>query len=362
MGQNFNFTQQTVTDATIWNATAGAVEYTSEGGAFSIRRRFDSPTIQSNFYIFFGTVEVIMKAASGQGIISSIVLESDDLDEIDWELMGGNTTHAETNYFGKGNTTSFDRAIYYPISEPQKNFHNYTIDWTAEKIDWLIDGTLVRSLKYGEANGGHNFPQTPMNVRLGIWAGGDPSMPNGTVEWAGGHTDFSAGPYTMWVSSVKVKDASKGSSYTYGDRSGSWQSIKVARYNLNSFPQLPSHDANKVPISGNSTIATALSAPPPLTLNQRYQALPKAAQIAIIAGSASLGAALFGLLLFCCIKQRRAGRREREIADAAFQKEHAQMMMYRKQMSGNPNVGHGMPGMGSGIPMNGYGGSPRNRF
>ena len=230
MTQAFNFTQQTVTDATIWNATSGVVDYNGEGGAFSVRRRFDSPTIQSNFYLFFGTVEVIMKAASGQGIISSIVLESDDLDEIDWELMGGNTTHAETNYFGKGNITSFDRAIYYPINEPQKNFHNYTIDWSAEKIDWFIDGAMVRSLKYAEANGGHNFPQTPMNVRLGIWAGGDPSMPNGTIEWAGGPTDFSQGPYTMWVSSIKVKDASKGSTYTYGDKTGSWQSIKIARY------------------------------------------------------------------------------------------------------------------------------------
>ena len=208
------------------------VDYSGEGGAFSIRRRFDSPTIQSNFYIFFGTVEVIMKAAAGQGIISSIVLESDDLDEVDWELMGGNTTHAETNYFGKGNTTSFDRAIYYPTHEPQKNFHNYTINWTKEKLEWFIDGALVRTLKYDEANGGLNFPQTPMNIRLGIWAGGDASMPNGTVEWAGGPTDYSQGPYTMWISSLRVKDASKGSTYTYGDKTGSWQSIKIARYVL----------------------------------------------------------------------------------------------------------------------------------
>ena len=29
-----------------------------------------------------------------QGIISSIDLESDDLDEVDWEFMGGNGTNA----------------------------------------------------------------------------------------------------------------------------------------------------------------------------------------------------------------------------------------------------------------------------
>lgn len=40
--------------------------------------------MQSNFYIFFGVVSTVMKAAPGQGIISSIVMESDDLDEVDW--------------------------------------------------------------------------------------------------------------------------------------------------------------------------------------------------------------------------------------------------------------------------------------
>ena len=226
----FNFTTQTSTDASVWNTTAGKVDYNTEGAFFTINQRGESPTIQSNFYIFFGTVEVIMKAASGQGVISSIVLESDDLDEIDWELMGGNTTHAETNYFGKGNTTSYDRATYYPVNKPQENFHNYTVDWSQEKIEWLIDGDIVRTLLYADALGGKDFPQTPMNVRLGIWAGGDSSEPNGTIEWAGGPTDYSKGPFEMVVSSIRVMDASKGASYTYGDKTGSYKSIRIERY------------------------------------------------------------------------------------------------------------------------------------
>lgn len=44
----------------------------------------DAPTMQTDFYFFFGLVEVTMKAASGTGIVSSIVMESDDLDEFDW--------------------------------------------------------------------------------------------------------------------------------------------------------------------------------------------------------------------------------------------------------------------------------------
>jgi len=42
-----------------------------------------------------------MQAAAGTGIVSSIVLQSDDLDEVDWEMIGGNTTFVETNFFGK---------------------------------------------------------------------------------------------------------------------------------------------------------------------------------------------------------------------------------------------------------------------
>lgn len=54
------------------------------GAAFVINEQGDSPTIESDFYIFFGSVEVKMRAANGVGIISTTVLESDDLDEIDW--------------------------------------------------------------------------------------------------------------------------------------------------------------------------------------------------------------------------------------------------------------------------------------
>lgn len=226
---SIDFTKELMTDS-VWNTTNGVINYGDNGAEFTINQRFESPTVQTNFYLFFGQVEVIMQAASGQGIISSMVLESNDLDEVDWEFMGGNDSFVETNYFGKGNTTSFTRAIYYPVQSTQEDFHNYTLDWSAEKIDWYVDGSIVRTLEYADANGGDDFPQTPMNLRLGIWAGGDPSEPNGTIEWAGGVADYNKAPFTMTVKSVRVSDASRGTAYKYGDESGSWQSIHVLKY------------------------------------------------------------------------------------------------------------------------------------
>ncbi|KAL8746993.1 MAG: hypothetical protein Q9190_001072 [Brigantiaea leucoxantha] len=308
----FNFTSSAA-DPDIWNTTAGTITYGSHGAEFTVAAAGDAPTIQSNFYLFFGEVEVQMRAATGVGIVSSVVLESDDLDEVDWELIGGNNSFVESNYFGKGNTTSYDRAVWHPIADPQGSWHNYTTRWTKEQIEWFVDGESVRVLKYGDADGaGDFFPQTPMNVRLGVWAGGDKANDKDTVKWAGGETDYSKGPYTMYISSVRVTDFSHGSKYSYGDTSGSWESIKMT--------------------PGNSTLAKILSRPPPLTPSQRWNRLPPAAKIGI--GSA-VGAVCVGLILLFAIyfiKQRRAGRKERAIADAGFEKETQELLVYRGEM------------------------------
>ena len=105
-------------DPGLWNFTAGQADFSDSGATFEIVNSGDSVTAQTSFYIFFGRVEVWMQAAAGQGIISSLVLLSDDLDEIDWEIMGGNTTYGENNYYGKGNQSERN-AKYFPFSNPQ---------------------------------------------------------------------------------------------------------------------------------------------------------------------------------------------------------------------------------------------------
>ncbi|KAH6858893.1 concanavalin A-like lectin/glucanase domain-containing protein [Alternaria rosae] len=210
-----------------WKVTAGDVKYTSKGAEFTINKAGDAPTIQSNWYIFFGSVSFVMKAAPGKGVVSSAILESDDLDEVDWEWLGGQAGNVQTNYFGKGNTTTHDREVDAPISDTQGTSHNYTIAWTSSSTTWLVDGDVKRTLRYSDANGGSNYPQTPMNVRIGIWAGGDPNNAEGTIEWAGGETDYSAAPFTMVVEKVEVRNENPGGSYQYGDMTGSFESIVV---------------------------------------------------------------------------------------------------------------------------------------
>ena len=61
------------------------MDYDPEKGAvFSISSDGNAPTITSTKYIFFGRVEIVIQAAFGVGIVTSAVLQSDCLDEIDW--------------------------------------------------------------------------------------------------------------------------------------------------------------------------------------------------------------------------------------------------------------------------------------
>ena len=75
-------------------------------------------------YLFFGKVTATLEAAMGPGIVSAFILQSDDLDEIDWEWLGGATTYVQSNYFSKGDTSSYDRGGTHAVSNPQSSFHS----------------------------------------------------------------------------------------------------------------------------------------------------------------------------------------------------------------------------------------------
>jgi beta-glucanase (GH16 family) len=215
-------------------ATGTTVTYNGNGANFVINKATDAPTMSASKYIMFGKVTVVTRSAPGVGIVSSFILESDDLDEIDWEWLGGTDTSVESNFFGKGNTTTYNRAVYESVADPIGTWHTYTIDWTAQAINWYIDGAVVRTLPYADplALGGKNYPQTPMKVKLGNWVGcadaaaaSNPATA-GTCSWAGGPANFANAPFAMLVKSVTIEDYGCATSYTYGDNSGSWQSIK----------------------------------------------------------------------------------------------------------------------------------------
>ncbi|CAJ2500949.1 Uu.00g038020.m01.CDS01 [Anthostomella pinea] len=221
MAIDVDFTQGEVNSFT---SSGGTPTYGEDGVTFTVSKHGDAPQLNSIFYIMFGRVEISLKAAPGAGIVSTLVMESDCLDEIDNEWLGSDTTEVQTNYFGKGITGSYNRGQFNPAAGNQDEFITYVVDWTSERIVWTVGDTTVRTLTYADAEAGQ-YPQTPMQVKFGAWAGGDPSNDAGTIGWARGPTDYTQGPFSMSVKNVKITDYSTGSKYSYGDTSGTWQSI-----------------------------------------------------------------------------------------------------------------------------------------
>jgi len=274
-------------------ADGTTLTYGSNGAEFTMVKEDDAPTITSVWYIFFGRVDVTLQAAPGTGIVSSFVMESDDLDEIDMEWLGGDTTQVETNYFGKGNTTTYDRATYVNVAAPQTGFHTYSIIWTSSSVQWLVDGNLVRTLNYGDANGGKNYPQTPMRIKLGDWDGGASNSPEGTVQWAGGHSDMSKGPFTMYVKSMTIQDYSTGGSeYVYSDMSGDWQSIKISDGGSESSSS-GSSSISSTP-SSSSTASSTSSTASSSSLSSTVASAASGASSSVSTSSASAGSSIPG--------------------------------------------------------------------
>ena len=136
--------------------------------------------------MMFGHVDIVMKAAPGVGIVSTLVLESDDLDEIDLEWLGADGNQVQSNYFSKGQTTTYNRGAFHANPGNQDGFHTYSVDYTADQVVWSIDGTTVRALT-AASSGSEGYPQTPMQIKVGAWSAGDPSNPPGTIRKSNFH-------------------------------------------------------------------------------------------------------------------------------------------------------------------------------
>lgn len=142
----------------------------------------------------YGKAEVTMKSARGAGVVSAMVLMSAVKDEVDFELLGGSLDSAQANYYYQGELihTRMTQSSVKP--DTYSEYHTYAFDWNEERIKWLVDGAVVRTVyradTYDPVTDTFKYPQTPMRLELAIWPGGLPANSPGTVMWAGGLIDW----------------------------------------------------------------------------------------------------------------------------------------------------------------------------
>ncbi|CAE6413143.1 unnamed protein product [Rhizoctonia solani] len=234
-----------LSNSTLYNGNASAHDFVLEKGnifntnqnggelVLTLTEANGGTRISSTRYVQYGTISAMIRTSKWAGVVTAFITMSDVKDEIDWEWPGTQVTEAQTNYFwlGHADYAAGHGTTVKDLSDTYVNYHNYTIDWQEEELNWLIDGKVVRTLKKADTliNGRYEYPTTPARVQLSLWPAGINASAPGTIEWAGGMINWNdpdylaAGQFSAIVKEISVKcapitgvaNASAMTSYAY---------------------------------------------------------------------------------------------------------------------------------------------------
>ncbi|KAF2993032.1 hypothetical protein E8E13_000086 [Curvularia kusanoi] len=155
--------------------------------------------LASTHYVWYGKVCTKATTAQGKGVVTAFILMSDVKDEIDFEWVGVDIGHVQSNYYSQGVTVYTNgKNLTVPGGNTVQNMHEYCIDWKEDTLTWSIDGNDLRTLNrkdtWNATAGRFDYPQTPARVMLSLWPAGLPTNEKGTIDWAGGEIDWNS-PY-----------------------------------------------------------------------------------------------------------------------------------------------------------------------
>lgn len=212
-----NFESSTTLDTDTWNYEIGnndgwgnneAQYYTDEntsivGGNLLITAKRESEsgfdftssriTTQDKFEFTYGRIEARAKLPEGAGTWPAIWMLGSNFDEVGWPASGEidimehagnnqNTIHGTLHYQGNsGGNADGDTTL---IENASSEFHIYTVEWSTERIWFLVDGEVYHMYE--------NNPDSPfnkdffiiLNVAMGGTFGGeiDPAFQESSME------------------------------------------------------------------------------------------------------------------------------------------------------------------------------------
>lgn len=153
------------------------------------------------------------------------------------ELLGAFDRSAQSNYYHSAEPlfNTYNTTYALPSSSPSttSSLHTYTVVWTDTSLTFSIDGVDLHTSTAGVDIPSEKWPQTPMQIHLGLWSVKSDDDP-GEIAWAGGVADFSGKDYVAAFESVEVEDYTgwceevEGGNvaYEFGDGMG-WADVTV---------------------------------------------------------------------------------------------------------------------------------------
>lgn len=163
-----------------------AIEQTNPGLRFTISpdpegdASFAGASLQRRSpRLHYGRYETVMTAARGKGLVSAFFTyvgptQGLEQDEIDFEILGRDTTKVQLNYFTRGQGGNEETIDLGYDSDTTPNL--YAFEWSEEGIRWYVGDVLVH-----EAGGPRDETPTQAGILISqVWAGSPP-----TADWLG---------------------------------------------------------------------------------------------------------------------------------------------------------------------------------
>jgi len=124
--------------------------------------------LQSKAKYGYGRYETSMRAIKNDGCVSSFFTYTgpsfgDPWDEIDFEVLGKDTTKVQLNYFRNG-VGGHEKMIDLGF-DASEDFHTYAFEWHADKIIWFVDGAEIYRIEGGD------LPVTKAKIMMNAWCG-----------------------------------------------------------------------------------------------------------------------------------------------------------------------------------------------
>ncbi|WP_231896399.1 glycoside hydrolase family 16 protein [Gramella sp. MAR_2010_147] len=160
---------------------------------------------KDKFEFKYGRVEVRAKLPEGNGVWPAIWMLGANFEEIEYPYAGEidimehvgvepNEIHATVHYPWDNPQGIKSSGGVKAISNPSKKFHVYSVNWTSEKIEFLIDNSLYYSFDIDQAGSKNNPFRKPFYLILNLALGGN---------WAG-EVDKEIFPQKFLVDYVRV--------------------------------------------------------------------------------------------------------------------------------------------------------------
>lgn len=187
-----------------WVASGNPQAYSGQNGQGASMLLTMAPNtvgtlVSSTHYVWYGKISATMTTSQGPGVVTAFIMMSDMKDEIDFEFVGVDLEHAQSNYYFQG-ITDYNNEQNLSCTNTVQNTHTYEIDWTPESLTWSIDGNALRTLNknttYNETDKQYHYPQTPARVQLSLWPAGLSTNAPGTIAWSGGEISWNS-PYMV---------------------------------------------------------------------------------------------------------------------------------------------------------------------